>query len=131
MVPHEKNNKSPLAEYLVRDVPLAEHIQSPSACIVDGMSLLQRAKAENKTFGQVAEMVMATALREGWKSQRIYIVIDKYTSPSIKDRERHRRGSHLRLKYKYINKGQTIHQWQKLLCSGDSKTAVVDFLVDE
>ena len=52
------------------------------------MSLLQRAKAENKTFGQVAEMVMATALREGWQSQRIDIVFDKYTSPSIKDLER-------------------------------------------
>ena len=126
-----KTNKSSLAQYLVRDVPFAEHIQSSSACIVDGMSLLQRAKAENKTFGQVAEMVMATALREGWQSQRIDIVFDKYTSPSIKDLERHRRGSHLGLKYKNISKGQTIHQWQKLLCSGDSKTAVVDFLVDD
>ena len=64
VVPQGKSNKSFPAPYLVRDV--VKHIQSPSARTMDKMSLLQKAKAENKDVGQVAEMVMATALRESW-----------------------------------------------------------------
>ena len=126
-----KTNKSALAKYLVQNVPVADDIPSPSACIVDGMSLLQKVKAERKTFAELSELVRITALREGSQSQRLDIVFDVYKSLSIKNAERQRRGTDEGIIYRNIHRGQTIHQWRKFLSSSENKTSVIKFLVDE
>ena len=113
-----KTNKSALAKYLVQNVPVADDIPSPSACIVDGMSLLQKVKAEHKTFAELSEQVMNTALQEGSQSQRLDIVFDVCRTDNG-------------IMYRNIQRGQTIHQWRKFLSSGENKTNVIKFLVDE
>ena len=82
---------------------------SPSECLIDRISWLQKAKAEHESFRELSQLVMVVALHEGSQIQRVDIIFDVYSSPSIKDAERHRRGPDQGIKFKSIT-GQTIHQ---------------------
>ena len=79
-----KTNKAVLAKELQKGTPFAENIPQPSATVIDGMALVQKAKAEQKSFGQVAASILASAIREGAQSSRIDIVFDVYREQSIK-----------------------------------------------
>ena len=54
-----KTNKSSLAKELQKDVPAIEAIPQPSACIIDGMAMVQRLKGDHKTFAEIADALMA------------------------------------------------------------------------
>ena len=60
-----KTNKAALARELEKNVAPAENFPQPSACIIDGMSIVQKTKGDGKTFSQIAEVLLNVALREG------------------------------------------------------------------
>ena len=73
-----KTNKAALARELEKNVSPAEHVPTPSTCIIDGMSLVQKMNGDNKTFAQVAEMALTRVLQEAAQSGRIDVVFDVY-----------------------------------------------------
>ena len=58
-----KTNKAILARTLQKNIQ-AENIPTPSATIIDGMALIQM-KGDQKTFGQIENALLLSALREG------------------------------------------------------------------
>ena len=85
----KKTAKSSLAKELQKDAPAVESLLPRSACIIDGMAMVQRLKRDQKTFKEITEMLLAMALREGGSSStRIDVVLDNYREISIKNLER-------------------------------------------
>ena len=68
-----ETNKATLARELEKIVSPAEEILEQSATIIDGMNLIKKMKGNDKTFSQLAESVLSSALREGF---RIDVVFD-------------------------------------------------------
>ena len=89
----KKTAKSSLAKELQKDAPAVESLLPRSACIIDGMAMVQRLKRDQKTFKEITEMLLAMALREGGSSTRIDVVFDNYREISIKKLEREKRGA--------------------------------------
>lgn len=126
-----KTNKAALARELEKNASPAEVIPGPSATVIDGMSMVQKLKGNDKTFSQLAESALASVLHEGAKSCRIDVVFDVYKEMSIKDAERVHRGANTGLQFRNIQPGHNLHQWRKLLCSPSSKTNLVKFLLEQ
>ena len=125
-----KKNKAVLARQLEKNTTPAEYtIRSPSACLIDGMGLVQKINGNNKTFAELADSVLDLVLHEGAQRQRIYVVFDVYRDESIKNAERYNRGSATALQYKNIAGGHHIQQWKKMMCSSCNKTSLITFLV--
>ena len=82
-----KTNKAALARELEKNVSPTEHIPTPSKCIIDGMSLVQKMNGDNRTFTQVAKSALMRVLQEGTQSERIDVVFDVYCQTSVKDAE--------------------------------------------
>ena len=116
---------------LEKSVAPAEVIPEPSATIIDGMSLVQQMKGDDKTFAQLAESALAKVLHEGAKSQQIDVVFDVYKETSIKDAERANRGTDRGISVQEQEPGHIIQQWRKLLCSSSNKAFLIKLLVDE
>ena len=57
-----KTNKASLAKELQKNVQAADVIPQPSACLIDGMALVQRLKGGQKTFAEIAEFLLSMAL---------------------------------------------------------------------
>ena len=57
------------------------------------MALFHKINAEKKTFGDLAEIVFALALKDGTHSDRIDMIFDVYKGISIKNAERNERSS--------------------------------------
>ncbi|KAI4811883.1 hypothetical protein KUCAC02_014754 [Chaenocephalus aceratus] len=72
-----------------------------------------------------------TALHEGAPSCRINVVFDVYWKTSIKNAERCNRGATSGTQWKNIAPGHNIHQWRKFLSNPESKTSLVEFLVEQ
>ena len=49
-----KTNKASLAKELQKNVQAADVIRQPSACLIDGMALVQRLKGGQKTFAEIS-----------------------------------------------------------------------------
>ena len=49
-----KTNKAALARHIEKRGSTAENVSSPSACIIDAMSFVNKVKGDNKTFGDVS-----------------------------------------------------------------------------
>ena len=79
-----KTSKSALAKELRKNVPVGESIQQPTATIIDGMSLIQKTRGDNRTFGDVTSSILSTVLNESRDSQQVDIVFDVYRQGSIK-----------------------------------------------
>lgn len=126
-----KTNKAALARELEKSVASVEEIGENTACIIDGMSLVQRVKGDGKTFGEIAKSLLHQALLEGRNSARIDIVFDVYWKTSIKNAERSGRGSGGSTQWKNIAPGHNVVQWRKLLSNSESKTALIQFFVDQ
>lgn len=127
----KKTSKANLARHLERTVSSAECISQPSTCIIDGMSLVQKAHGENKTFGELSEALFMSALHAGSGSRRIDVVFDVYNDLSIKNAERVKRGSDGGLLFTNIVAGHKIKQWRRLLSSSESKTNLIKFIVQD
>ena len=66
-----KTNKSALARELQKNVPVAESIPEPSACIIDGMSLVQKTKGDHRTFAEVADCILSSVINDCPASKRV------------------------------------------------------------
>ncbi|KAL2098309.1 hypothetical protein ACEWY4_007516 [Coilia grayii] len=75
--------------------------------------------------------VLNQALLEGRNCARIDVVFDVYRKTSIKNAERSRRGSGGSTQWKNIAPGHTVMQWRKLLSDAESKTSLIQFLVNQ
>ena len=117
----KKTNKSTLARHIESRVAPDESIPLPSACIIDGMSLVNKISGDNRTFGDIAESIFMIAIQSGNASSRIDIVFDVFKDNSIKTADRG-------LAHGNIIAGQKIQQWRRLLRSSASKTALIKFL---
>lgn len=125
-----KTNKAVLAKELQKGA-IAENIPQPSATVIDGMALIQKTRGDQKTFGNIANAILLSALREGAASQRVDIVFDVYREHSIKNPERSRRQSERPITYKNITSHQIIRQWRRFLASTDNKNELVAYLAKE
>ena len=125
----KKTNKSTLARHIESRVAPAESIPLPSACIIDGMSLVNKIRGDNRTFGDIAESIFMIAIQSGNASSRIDIVFDVYKDNSIKTAEREGRGEATGLAHGNIVASQKMQQWRRLLRSSASKTALIKFFV--
>ena len=90
-----KTNKATFAKELQKNVQAAYVIPQPSACLIDGMALVQRLKGGQKTFAEIAESLLSMALNEGTSTDRIDVVLDDYRDDSIKSAKRENRGEGL------------------------------------
>ncbi|XP_078679472.1 uncharacterized protein LOC144915103 [Branchiostoma floridae x Branchiostoma belcheri] len=126
-----KTTKSTLAKELQKNVPAAEEIPQTSACIIDGMAIVQRLKADHKRFSEVAEYLFDMVVHEGWFSHRIDVVFDVYREDSIKNAERERRGSEDSNEFRNIQPQHIVQQWRKFLINPRNKTSLVRFIAQE
>ena len=87
-----KTNKASLASLLQKNVQATEEVPANSSAVIDGMSLVQRVKGDQLTFGDVAIIVLSMAMKEGVRCNRIDVVFDTYKELSIKNSEQLLRG---------------------------------------
>ena len=88
-----KTDKASLAKEILKDVPAADVIPQPSARIIDGMTMVQKIREDQKTFAEVADDTISMVLHEGTDGQRIDVVFNVYRDSSVKNAEREKRGS--------------------------------------
>ena len=127
----KKTSKASLTQQLERNVSFSDEIPQPSTCFIDGMSLVQKAHGEGKTFGELSESILVCALRISSDSDRIDVVFDVYRHSSIKYAERVHRGSESGLRFTNIIRGHKVKQWWRMLSSSESKVNFIRFLAND
>ena len=126
-----KTNKSSLAKELQKSVQAAYVIPQPSACLIDGMALVQRLRGEHKKFSEVADSLTGMVLHEGFSSQRTDVVFNVYRENSIKNVEREKRRSALGNEFRNIQPEHKVQQWKKFLMNPKNKKAFTSFMAKE
>jgi len=126
-----KTDKSKLMSEIGKNVPVAENIAGKSACIIDGMSVVQKLNGNNKTFRDFAISVFKNVLWEAEHSDRVDVVFDVYRETSIKDAVRANRGSWSGIRFKSISPGHKIKQWRSFLSEAHNKTVLIEYITDE
>ena len=58
-----KTNKASLARLLEKRILPAESVPSPSTCIIDAMSFVNKVNGDNRTFGKVSQSMLTYALQ--------------------------------------------------------------------
>ena len=91
-----KTDKAKFINDLAQNVPV---FTEKSACIVDGMSIVQKLDGNQKTFGDIAKTVLKI------------VVFDVYREGSIKDAERVNRDSGSGVKFRSLATGHKVKQW--------------------
>ena len=84
-----KTNKAKFGKVVLQNTGVANFIPTPSACIIDGMGLIEQMRGDNQTFAELARHALLLVLHEGTASQRIDIVFDVYRELSIKTSEQY------------------------------------------
>lgn len=107
----KKTNKAALARKLEAKAAPAHDMERPSACIIDGMSVVQKMKGDNLTFEELADQMLTSILRTGDGGERIDVVFDVYQELSIKGVERTMRGAETGIRFTNIIPGHKIQQW--------------------
>ena len=84
-----KTDKAKFMNDIAQNVPVVEVFTDKSACIVDGMSIVQKLDGNQKTkpFGDIGKTVLKIVIREGDKCGRVDVVFDVFREGSIKDAE--------------------------------------------
>ena len=126
-----KTNKASLASLLQKNVQVSEEVPVNSAAVIDGMSLVQRLKGDQLTFGDVAITVLSMAMKEGVSCNRIDVVFDIYKELSIKNSERRLRGEESGHQPVNITSTQIVRQWRNFLTRVSNKTSLITFIVKE
>ena len=126
-----KTSKAALAKELQKNVPAAEEIPQPSACIIDGMVLVQRLKGDHKKFSDVADSLFGMVLHEGASSKRIDVIFDVYRENSIKNTEREHRGAEYGNEFRNLQPDHKVQQWRKFLLNPQNKKALTIFVTKE
>ena len=107
-----KTDKAKLLNDIAQNIPVVEVFTEKSACIVDGMSIVQKLDGNQKTFGDIAKTVLKIVIREGDKCDRVDVVFDVYREGSIKDAERVNRGSGSGVKFRSLATCHKVKQWR-------------------
>ena len=126
-----KTDKAKFMNDIAENVPVAEAFTEKSACIIDGMSIVQKVEGNQKTFGDIAKTVLKRILREGDKSDRVDVVFDVHREGSIKDAERVNRGSGSGVKFRSLAARHKIKQWRSFLSEAQNKTMLIEFIAEE
>ena len=126
-----KTNKASLAAALQRNVATLDQLPENCASVIDGMSLVQRVKGDQATFGDIANTVLSMALNEGGQSDRIDVVFDMYHEKSIKNSERLLRGEETGDQLQNITGTQIVRQWRRFLTKVNNKNNLIVFIVNE
>ena len=92
------------------------------------MSLVNKIRGDNRTFGDIAKSMFLIAIQSGIASSRRDIVFDDYKVNSIKTTEHQDRGVASCLAHGSIVVSTKIQWWRRLLRSSASKTALIKFL---
>lgn len=96
------------------------------------MALLQSLKQVPETFEDLARTVFHLAVPPKSLARRIDFVTDRYPEISVKHLERAKRKSEGVIKVKISGGGQKCpKQWRKYLSSGDNKSVLSQFLLNE
>ena len=66
-----KTNKASLATELHKNVEAADAIPQPSACVIDGMALVQYLKGDKKTFAAVVETLLCREIGRASCRERV------------------------------------------------------------
>ena len=82
-----KTNQAELITTLEKLSPVIEEIPTNSACIIDGMSLVQRITGNHRTFRDVAVTLFLIIMVHRGCSNRITVVFDVYKKKPIKNAE--------------------------------------------
>ena len=126
-----KTNKATLSNSLQSNMPVDERIPDNSAVVIDGMALVQKLKADQLSFGEVAESLLSMVLREGAHCKRLDVVFDTYNELSIKNIERKLRGEETNHQLRNISSTQIVRQWRDFLKGIGNKTSLISFVVNE
>ena len=126
-----KTDKAKFMNDIAQNVPVVEVFTEKSACIVDGMSIVQKLDGNQKTFGDIAKTVLKIVIREGDKCDRVDVVFDVYREGSIKDAERVNRGSGSGVKFRSLATGHKVKQWRRFLSEAQNKTMLIEFITEE
>ena len=97
---------------------------------MDGMSLVQRLKGDQLTFGDVDMTVQSMAMKEGVWCNRIDIVFDTYKK-LCKNSERQLRGEESGHQLVNIIGTQIVRQWRNFLTRVSNKTSLITFIVNK
>ena len=124
-------NKASLASLLQKNFQFSEEVPGNSAAVIDGMSLVQRLKEDQLTFGDVAMTVLSMAMKEGVWCNRIDVVFDTYKELSIKNCEQQLRGEESGHQLVNITSTQIVRQWRNFLTRVSNKTSLITFIVNE
>ena len=116
---------------IAQNVPVVEVFTEKSACIVDGMNIVQKLDGNQKTFGDIAKTVLKIVIREGDKCDRVDVVFDVYREGSIKDAERVNRGSGSVVKFRSLATGHKVKQWRSFLSEAQAKTMLIEFTTEK
>ena len=100
-----KTDKVKFMNDIAQNVPVVEVFTEKSACIVDGMSIVQKLDGNQKNF---AKTVLKIVICEGDKCDRVDVVFDVYREGSIKDAERVNRGSGSGAKFRSLATGHKV-----------------------
>ena len=92
------------------------------------MSLVNKIRGNNRTFGDIAKSILLMAIQSGNASSIKDIVFVVYKDNSIKTTEREDRGVASGLTHGSIVVGYKIQWWRRLLRSLASKSALIKFL---
>ena len=71
-----KINKASLASLLQKNVQVSEEVPVNSPMVIDDMSLVQRLKEDELTFGDDAMNLLSKAMKEGVSCNRIDVVFE-------------------------------------------------------
>ena len=128
-----KTDKAKLAHSLQKNVSnsAVDEIPDNYATIIDGMSLVQKIRGDQSTYGEVSTTILAMALNDGRKSNWIDVVFDVYVENSIKNSERSLWGEETGFEVKDITSTQKVRQWRSILTRISNKTCLISFIVHE
>ena len=126
-----KTIKASLANNLEKLSLPIEKIDELSACIIDGMSIVQKTQANHKTFSDLANSLFSKVMHEGANSKHVDVVFDVYRENSIKDIERSKRGSSDATQFDQILPGHKIQQWGMFVKGSKNKASLIRFLCNE
>ena len=127
----EKTDKAKFMNDIAQNVPVVEVFTEKSACLVDGMGIVQKLDGNQKTFGDIAKTVLKIVIREGDKCDRVDVVFDVYREDSIKDAERVNRGSGSGVKFRILATGHKVKQRRSFLSEAQNKTMLIEFITEE
>ena len=106
----KKCNKASLLHTLENGIdPMEDEIRKP-VTILDGMAIIRKTRVRDRTFAQLADAVLQTAIALGESSDVIHLVFDVYQDESIKNAERVRRGDGI-LVFQNLVPTQVVKQW--------------------